>query len=81
VTSSASESLGGDPDCRSVSGQLGPHLQLVVNVHVECGAKGVQIGVHETSKVEVALSNADLGHLFRAGGGPLRSSDPLEPVV
>jgi hypothetical protein len=44
--------LRGDPDDRSVSGQLGTGLQLVVDVHVECRAKGVQIGVHETSKVK-----------------------------
>ena len=56
--------LRGDPDDRSVSGQLGMGLQLVVDMHVECRAKGVQIGVRATSKVGMALSNADLGRLF-----------------
>jgi hypothetical protein len=73
--------LGGEPDPRAPLAQLGTHPDGVVDRHVQCGHKGIQVGVHETSKVELGLINADLACLSRVGRGPSLSRDPLESTV
>lgn len=73
--------LGDDPDPGPPLAQLGSHPKRVVDRHVQCSDKGVQVDVHETSKVELAMSNADLGRLCRVRrGSPLRRG-PLESSV
>ncbi|HYM57425.1 MAG TPA: hypothetical protein VES79_05625, partial [Solirubrobacteraceae bacterium] len=41
-----------------------PLRQEIVNPHVKCGDEGVEVGVHEASKVDVAISNASFGALL-----------------
>ena len=43
-------------------------LQCVIDADVQCSSEGVQIGVHETSKVD-GISNADRGRPRRVNGG------------
>jgi hypothetical protein len=40
-----------------------PRRQEIVNTHVKCDDEGVEVGVHEASKVDVAISNASFGAL------------------
>ena len=49
VTSSASLSLGAMPTRGPPWGQLGCSLQQLVDLDVQCGREGVQVGVHEAS--------------------------------
>jgi len=44
--------LGTDAHRRPPSSQSGVDLERVIDLHVQCGSKGVQVGVHEASKVE-----------------------------
>jgi hypothetical protein len=37
--------------------------QEIVNPHVKCGDESVEVGVHEASLVDVAISNASFGAL------------------
>jgi hypothetical protein len=40
-----------------------PLGQEIVHAHVKCADEGVEVGVHEASKVDVAISNASFGAL------------------
>jgi hypothetical protein len=65
VTSSASEICGGESDRRAPRRVLRRHLQQVIDLDIECGCEGVQIGVHEGLRVRRWVRNADLGHPSR----------------
>jgi hypothetical protein len=75
VTSSASLSLGAIPTGGRHGAQARFILQDVIYADIECGGEGAQVGVHETSTVELG-DNADRGRLRRVSGG-----FPLEPLV
>jgi hypothetical protein len=47
-----------------------PGRQEIVNTHVKCDDEGVEVGVHEASKVDVATSNASFGALVMSPCGP-----------
>ena len=63
----------GDPRCqpdpRTPLAQLGAHTKCVADRHVQGGDKGVQVGVHETSRSK-GLSNADHGRLVASDADP-----------
>lgn len=46
-----------------------PRGQEIVNAHVKCRDEGVEVGVHEASKVDVAISNASFGALVMSPCG------------
>ena len=46
-----------------------PRGQKIVNTHVKCRDEGVEVGVHEASKVDVAISNASFGALVMSPCG------------
>jgi hypothetical protein len=46
-----------------------PRRQEIVNTHVKCDDEGVEVGVHEASLVDVALSNASFGALVMSPCG------------
>jgi hypothetical protein len=43
-----------------------PFRQEVIHQHVNCREKGVEVGAHEASKVDVAVATPDFGALCRA---------------
>jgi hypothetical protein len=65
--------LGPERSFRQVRRQGRIILQRVIDADVQCSGEGVQIGVHETSKVD-GISNADRGRLRRVNGGYPRES-------
>ena len=46
-----------------------PPGQEIVNTHIKCRDEGVEVGVHEASKVDVAISNATFGALLMSPCG------------
>ena len=46
-----------------------PRGQQIVDTHVKCRDEGVEVGVHEASKVDVATSNASFGALVMSPCG------------
>ena len=56
------------------TGALG---QEIVSQHIKCGEKGVEIGVHEASLVDVALSNANFGALRALSSPAARNSESI----
>ena len=81
MSSSASESFGTIPTFGAPLAQFWMYPKSVIDRHVQCGCKGVQVGVHKTSTVEMVMSNADLGRLCRVRRGSPISRGPLESSV
>jgi hypothetical protein len=52
-----------------------PCGQEIVNAHVKCRDEGVEVGVHEASKVDVAISNASFGALVMSPCGETARSN------
>jgi hypothetical protein len=73
--------FGHQSDLGTPWAQLGTDPKFVVDLHVQCGDKGVQFGVHLASMVGLGLRNTDHGRLCRVHRGPSFSGDPLESTV
>jgi hypothetical protein len=57
-----------------------PRGQEIVNTHVTCDDEGVEVGVHEASKVDVATSNASFGALVMSPCGPAPRSNTKSTI-
>jgi hypothetical protein len=62
VTSSASLSDGPMRPLPAARRMLRRFFQEVIGLHIQCGSKGVQIGIHDGLRVRRLGSNADPGH-------------------
>ena len=74
VTSSASLSLGAIPTAGRHGASWGACLQQVVDLDVQCGGEGVQVGVHRASRLDVGLATPIMGTLCAP-------PHPLESIV
>jgi hypothetical protein len=66
--------LRGGPDRRPPRAQLGGVPQGVVDLDVQCGGEGVQVGVHRASRLDVGFATPIMDT-------PATSPHPLESIV
>jgi hypothetical protein len=80
LTTSASRIIGAIPTSGAPRNPLRAVVEQVVGADIQCGCKGVQVGVHENLRFDVGLATPILGTL-PAPPSTTRQLYPLEFVI
>lgn len=65
MTTSASRIIGPIPTSGAPRNPLRAVVEQVVGADIQCGCKGVQVGVHENLRFDVVVGTADSRHPSR----------------